>query len=352
MNPVRQPRTRKERQVWQAYRELLQDKYSYNEVTTDLLMDKLEELHFARGSRTEVNKYRKTWLEVFYPTGKAETYGPELASLSDPIQQAAASLREQIEQESQKELEQVKKKLSSEIQSLQEKLTEKGLLFDNLLEEYQALQAQQKTTLADNEVLSKQMINQEKVIYGLNEKYDVLTGQLQQAHADNKSLLSNMQDERKQTTQQHQDIINQLQKVHKQDIDDVKGQLERDRHQSITSIDELKVSLMKKEREVVRVEAQLNSSHERLKETQEQLAKKTTEHEAIQMALRDTRQDLVSQQLKLQYQQTENKQLREQNHQQQEATKQLQTELQKMKSMLASIQHDMRKPVLEEEQVA
>ena len=97
------PKTRKEREVWQALQSLQADGLRLEDMIGEVIGDRLLQLGYNRGSSTDIYRYKRTFIAAFQSPDKLESV-PSTAILSDPITQAAAALKAKITQESQLEL--------------------------------------------------------------------------------------------------------------------------------------------------------------------------------------------------------------------------------------------------------
>lgn len=191
------PKTRKERQVWQAYADLVQQGHTYDEVTVDLLMNALAKRDYPRGSRTDVNKYRKTWLAAYY----AQTHLPAFSGQPEPIAPAPAAQTVLTET--------VQIPAATAVQAPSAILQAPSINQITLVNEHAML-------LEDNAMLAKtneQLLRENEA---LKSQVDTLETQLTQAQADYQTLLTDSRQERDLLYQQHQTALAQMQKAYQQ----------------------------------------------------------------------------------------------------------------------------------------
>ncbi len=160
------PRTRREREIWQACDELYAMDIPLAKITGDAIRDQLIELGYRRGSPNEVYKYRKSWQESRGVEIVDLTVKGEDAGFPDPIARAVSLVRESIQTEAQEEIKQVISATSVQV-AIAEAQTEKLRLaldllqqkYDPLLIEFHQLKKNQQN-LNDDFLLIKEKHSQ------------------------------------------------------------------------------------------------------------------------------------------------------------------------------------------------
>jgi hypothetical protein len=231
--------TRREREVWEACDELWSQDIPFKKRTGDIIRDYLAVLGYKKGSFTEIFKYCKTWMksrniELQNHSEQTSTVVP----LTDPISRVVHPVREEIQAEAQVEISNIREK------------------------------AQQ--AMAD-----------------VTSRYQVL----QKTHDDLFSLFGKMKLEQEKL--QHEKTCTQYQ----QDIESLKTIIEEQHHQSIITIDQLKVSCQKLEVEIEKIRAHdkaLRGCNQTLQKHLHQLQKEIKEKAAIYDQLQNTYQESLT----------------------------------------------------------
>lgn len=97
---MRSPRTRREKEIWEACDVIYTELQEANKITGDLIFSQLVRLGYKKGSPNEVYRYRKTWREEHgfeVPNTKFDQSGEfdhDSASLRMVLSQQAAQYRD------------------------------------------------------------------------------------------------------------------------------------------------------------------------------------------------------------------------------------------------------------------
>jgi len=236
-------------------------------MTGDVLRDHLATLSYNKGSFTEIFKYRKTWVKS-RGINLTEQASPKeiILPLSDPINRAAQQVREEILSEAQEEISKIREKAQEEVsditaryQVLQKSHDDLNHSFEKMKLEQEKLQQENVSLLEETSHFKIQMGKYETRVQMQEDEYKRFQSQKESQLAEVKQLT---QEEIGRLQQHHEKICTQYQ----QDIESLKFIIEEQRHQSIITIDQLKVSCQKFEVEIEKTRAdrkstRLNSSH-------------------------------------------------------------------------------------------
>ena len=140
--------TRREREVWQACDTLWQQG---EKLTGDALREQLATLGYAKGSFTEIYKYRKTWSRSRGQDARFLSAKPSTV-LPDPITRAVTAMREELQaeaaatiQQMQQEAEQALQEVSTRLETTEQCLVHLQADYANKQQEGAALKEQLQT---------------------------------------------------------------------------------------------------------------------------------------------------------------------------------------------------------------
>lgn len=128
---MRLPRTRREREIWEACDALRIELSHIKEVTGDRIMNKLVQLGYKRGCANEIYRYRKTWWDVNNINERVargiipETYSEKLEQ--DPVKQAVNIVKRELNNKYEYQLHSLEKEVRKQktvIAELRKKLSE------------------------------------------------------------------------------------------------------------------------------------------------------------------------------------------------------------------------------------
>jgi len=154
---MEQPKTRREKEVWQACNDLWTEWGDVAKITGDALADRLLDLGYKKGSPNERYKYRKTW---------REHRGIDSLTVQDDAKHAKAHIERIVSLVD----EELRAKAQAEIEAARLELQDK---LDTLLHDNQALQTQLSDTQADR----KNLLEQQRT---LKQKYELTKKTLQE----------------------------------------------------------------------------------------------------------------------------------------------------------------------------
>lgn len=232
---MNQPKTRKEREVWQAINSLIADGLRIDDLRGELIANRLLDLGFNRGSSTDIYRFKRSWIAA--NSVLDENPSLSLASnLSDPITQAASALKEKITLEAQQEIKKIREKAEKE-QALLEGLLleEKNKTLQVIAERDDFFEKLKNTenTLNHCKILLEKT---EKSLTDSTQKNEILQIELQHLQEEKKAIIEN----REFLQKQQAETMHAFQIAEKNRIDEIKTAMENQRHNLLLEIDGLK----------------------------------------------------------------------------------------------------------------
>lgn len=260
------PRTRREREIWEACDVLLTNLNEVKAVTGEKIMSQLLELGYKKGCANEIYKYRRTWWALRGFTeeqAKGITNSQStVQSFSDPIKRAVSIVQEELKTEANLEIEKIKETFEQQISELTEKTQQLEDLLDKTRLEREELSKEKDLVHQRVEAKSKeieQLVKQNQEIeHNLSNKHQE-TEFLKQAHEDK------VQDIKKHFSAveaQQQEKISTLEKVYDDSISHMKTIMESNRHDFMLEKEKFKTDAKKLQAENIHLKVELEAMGE------------------------------------------------------------------------------------------
>ncbi len=115
------PRTRREKEIWQACDYLRAQYPAIKDITGDRIMDKLLALNYKRGCPNEIYKYRKSWWQA-RGISELEARGLDFAAnavSNDPLSQAIQKIQLELKEQAEAELLLAKQEFNLQVSALE-----------------------------------------------------------------------------------------------------------------------------------------------------------------------------------------------------------------------------------------
>jgi chromosome segregation ATPase len=295
--------TRREREVWEACDDQWSQNMPFKKMTGDIIRDHLASLGYNKGSFTEIYKYRKTWEKsrnISLQNHSEQT--PPLVPLTDPINRAVQHVREEIQAEAQVEIDNIREKAQQEVTDLTSRYQVLQKSHDDLYNSFEKMKLEQEKLQQDNVSLLEETSHFEIQIGKYETRVQMQEDEYKRFQSQKESQLAELkkitQQEIDRLQQQHEKTCAQYQ----QDVESLKIMIEEQRHQSIITIDQLKVSCQKLEVEIEKTRAHdkaLRDWNQNLQQNLHQLQKEIKEKNAIHEQLKNAYQEsqtLINQQ--------------------------------------------------------
>lgn len=258
MNITKIPKSRREREVWEAcdelWEELQEEGLSISELTGERLKSKLVDLGYKRGNQGQIYQYRNSW-QLSRGIGESEDLILEErnAFLSEKVQKAVDLLFKEIQAEADAKIIRSKDELEVKLKEYGNKcdvIKKENEVFRNKLDEaIQELNVVKQTNTELASQLSKEKHEHEITKERLN-NIEVNYNQLKVNSEKSERLLNERNEKDKKEAQNKMDG---LVDAHKKDMSALKEQSENKRHQYIAEIENLKVANNKLDRQLEKV---------------------------------------------------------------------------------------------------
>lgn len=192
MITMKQPQTRREKEVWEACDALYTELGDVNEIKGDPIFTKLLELGYKKGSPNEIYRYRKSWKEKC-GFNQNEIEKIELAP-TDPISRAVEMVRDEIQAEAKKAIDEMKERYEVKLQELEQSYVETKIELLAYLEKNKQLTAElvhKDVKLGELRSQNVQLLNEIKLkdvnIEQLESHYQLIVSEQDKHHQEIKS---------------------------------------------------------------------------------------------------------------------------------------------------------------------
>ena len=258
MNITKIPKSRREREVWEAcdelWEELQEEGLSISELTGERLKSKLVDLGYKRGNQGQIYQYRNSWqLSRGIEENDDLMLEERNAFLSEKVQKAVDLLFKEIQAEADAKITRSKDELEVKLKEYSNKYDvikkENEVLLNKLDEALQGLDAIKQTSTELSSRLSKEKHEHEITKEKLNNT-EANYSQLKINSEKSERLLNERNEKDKKEAQNQMDgLVDAL----KKDMSALKEQSENKRHQYIAEIENLKVANNKLDRQLEKV---------------------------------------------------------------------------------------------------
>jgi len=263
----RVPKTRREKEIWQACDLLWEEQGDFKFLTGDAIAEKLLDLEYKKGSPNERYKYRLTWKETRGIQTQLE-HENQAAALSDPLQRAVIALRKDIKHEIVSEYEPKVIQLKKECEDKKIELERTLEILNRLRTDYEKLE-QEYATLKSAQPLLEQELAYARQQYALSQEKE---RSATKAHDDlvlaHELKIEDLKEEHTKTVEFIKEQLVQHKQESKNEFTMLRDAHELQRHQFISQIDNLKVELQKLERQADKFQSQAKISQQGLEEQQ------------------------------------------------------------------------------------
>lgn len=291
------PRTRREREIWEACDTLLTDLGEVKAVTGDKIMHQLLDLGYKKGCANEIYKYRRSWWEL-RGISEAEAKGivkttASVQSFSDPIKRAVSIVQEELQMEANRQIESLTQSYQEEVSRLKEQHDSITKTVSTLKEKNHQLQSvndnlttaiHKKTSELDEvkrslDLLQTTLKEKENVIVELNQQT--------QRH------ITEIKEQSQERLNEKDHYIADLKSNFNETLNHIKSTMEANRHDHILEKDKLKTELDKLKHQSAQKDAQLQTMQEDNERSDERY--KTLEHELLKLKADQTELNHIKQ---------------------------------------------------------
>jgi DNA repair exonuclease SbcCD ATPase subunit len=253
MNSIKQPKTRREREVWDAcnevWHELNLQGESIVEMTGELLRNKLVELGYKRGNQSQLYDFRNSWLmannldEWVEPPDQKDL-------LTERVTQIVSYVMKELTSESDKKILEIEEKTKVQVETIQAS-------YQQL--EQQLLVAQEKNAELSKKIdgLCDQLAREQEASKNLaldlmkeHTKREGMEGQMKETEIHHQNSLKESEKRHDQKVQSLNQQIEKLNHLHDKELDELKNQNENYRHKALMEIEQLKSDRQKLDHEL------------------------------------------------------------------------------------------------------
>jgi hypothetical protein len=233
-----QPKTRREREVWEACDELFdnfqQEGISLDKMTGELIKNKLVDLGYNRGNPTQTYLFRGTWLKARELDLPLNPVTEKAVDMRDPIHRVVHRVREDLREEARVEIESIRQVLSDQINQLTAELEQEKNKNAEWMEKYIQLKDELRKSQVSCEVAEKQL---------MDEVINRSVWEERVCHLNN--LIKDMKVSQAQSLEEYQKTQMATVKLHEMAVGEFKEVLESQRHHWAVTLDAEKTEKQK-----------------------------------------------------------------------------------------------------------
>jgi chromosome segregation ATPase len=244
---MRQPSTRREKEIWQVCDALWAEFGDFKFLTGDVIAEQLLELGYKKGSPNERYKYRSTWKETRGVKTELEQVS-QPATFSDPIQRAVFSVQQGLQAEAQAEFKPQLELLKNQLEAEQQQLQQARQYLSKI--ENEALQLREelsplKTAYRDLEQQHSQTVQQQALAWERERGAEKLLEENRRSH---ELQIEDLKQAHQRTIDLFQKQFNEALARQQAEMQQLKEILESQRHRLINENDALKTEIHKLQR--------------------------------------------------------------------------------------------------------
>lgn len=234
---MRPPKTRREKEIWEACDALYVSFNEANKITGELIFNMLLDLGYKKGSPNEVYRYRKTWLEEkgFDISHASST----LYNTEDPLTRVAKLVRDEIQAEFISEKNRLIDEYEKQLNTMKQAYEDTKSECISFINKNDQLESQLSDLIHTHENLKT---DYEQLLTNHHQLKHLLSEE-QKKYSDLKhekeSIIAKISDEQKESFIQFQKILFEMKSAFEKDASDYKSLLEKERHEYIVKIDHL-----------------------------------------------------------------------------------------------------------------
>lgn len=244
---TKMPKTRREKEVWEAcdelWEELQEEGLPISKLTGEKIKNRLVDSGYSRGNQGQIYKYRNSWQLSRGIEEDDELVLEERQSiLSEKVRNSIESLFKEIHEEAEKKVTETKQEADNAIKKFSEKCTDiekENELLHNKLEK--ALEELNIANMSSKE-LSSQLSEEKHKHDIIQEKLKAEEGRANRIAIESKNREQSLNERNEKEKREFQSKMEDLIGVHKKEISTLKEHNEEQRHKFIAEIDNLKVS--------------------------------------------------------------------------------------------------------------
>lgn len=294
------PHTRKEREVWHALGSLLEQDFRPDDMTGEIIADRLLALGYNRGSNSDIYRFKRTWLAAQNgPIEQDNHPGSHYQrTLSDPITQAAQVLQEKLKSEAQLEIDKVKKDADEKIHHAQATMKKLECILAEATEKNERLQQQLSQLEKEKNDLSKSFQQEVTHHHGTQQREVTLRDQIEVSERNYESFISDLKSTQKESNDHLKQQLSEMTSNHKSEISDYKTLLESQRQQYSVQLDNFKVeneklnqALYKCQAKIKQSEFNLNNKDSEINRLELELMTVKKDHQIISNQLKEAKSD-------------------------------------------------------------
>ena len=238
-----EPKTRREKEVWEACDDLLAELNDVTKVTGQCIMDKLLYLGYKKGCNNDVYKYRRTWWQsrsIDEREVKGIIKSEKKEELSDPISRAVALVRTEIQEEANQQIESAKIEHEEQLTKLNDK-------YIAAQEEVQSLECKLAATISELNTV-KSTLGQLQDTYATTKqqcelviaKYGVLKSDYYSYKQDLEQAVKDLKLMHQENIKIAEQRVKELEQNYNADITAIKEAMENQRHKHLMEEENLK----------------------------------------------------------------------------------------------------------------
>lgn len=262
---MKQPKTRRENEIWQACDALVAEGILGHKVTGDMLREKLLDLGHSKGSPNEIYKYRRNWREArgIVEEDFSRSQNDALA-LSDPIVRAAEAIRKEIEMKATAAIEKMRHEAELQVNSCQGKLDERERDLKQLSENNKELAFGNTELKGESRTLQAQLFEEKQKTSVLEQSIRSSAVALQKFEREADRLLVELKQSHLETCEGLKDRLKDSEAYYQKEIDKYREIYEKQRHEWMVVNDGLKVTHQRLEVKNVKTELQLSEAYQKI----------------------------------------------------------------------------------------
>lgn len=244
------PKTRKEREVWQACQLLWEEGVSVEHMTGIALGNRLVGLGYRRGSNTDIFRFKDTWVNAHDLDQVSLDQFMQESPLSSPIAVAVSNVEKELAKQFEKQKFAIEAAADKKIKQAETHMAKANAQLQQSLEASALLEEKYQQTILSNESLQEtvQRLREERA--RTQTLLDALKNQYDDFRAASEKQAVEIKESHQKTVFSYKERIQAMLETHKKDINDYQSQIKDLRDQWISEADGHKVTIAALQREI------------------------------------------------------------------------------------------------------